>query len=52
LSREEADRLIKGLPQSERGTVVTIKGGTKLPKDRLYSDPYYWSAFILIGDPN
>jgi CHAT domain-containing protein len=61
LSREEALRrtaqLTKGV---ERG-----KGRKELPllpqlppsppgavEDRPYAHPYYWAAFVLIGDPN
>ena len=50
LTPQEAERLLKALPSSERG----MKEGTiSAPKQaKLYEHPYYWSAFILLGDPN
>jgi CHAT domain-containing protein len=53
LSRAECDRLTAALsPGDLRGTQV------KIPKPRVppqegppYADPYYWAAFILLGDP-
>src|SRR5207244_13324665 len=55
----ECDRLAAALKQGElRGTVVT-KDKPVVPAPRSedeegppYAHPYYWSAFILIGDPN
>ena len=50
LTPQEAERLLKALPSSERG----MKEGTISPpkQAKLYEHPYYWSAFILLGDPN
>ncbi len=60
LSREDRDRLVKEhkLDQTEgrdpRGdrSIGTTKTPTPKPTAaRPYEHPYYWSAFILIGDP-
>jgi tetratricopeptide (TPR) repeat protein len=53
LTVEEAGREVAGLPPGVRGRPAVIP---KPPKDaatpRPFADPYYWSAFILIGDPD
>jgi CHAT domain-containing protein/Tfp pilus assembly protein PilF len=58
LSRREAERLVARLsggvlrgtigaaPPEAKGNVVKLPAG-----DRPYASPYYWSAFVLIGDP-
>jgi tetratricopeptide (TPR) repeat protein len=57
LSRDEASRVAAALSQGvERG-----KGRKRLPplpeapaaakEDRPYAHPYYWAAFVLLGDP-
>ena len=39
-----------------RGTVVTLQPGPEPkaggPPERPFAHPYYWAAFILIGDPD
>ena len=42
-----------------RGTIKTLPGAAKEPAphsvpvgERPYAHPYYWSAFVLIGDPD
>jgi CHAT domain-containing protein len=57
LSRAEAQqrlaRLVDGLPRGERGST---KAAVPLRKpqggNRPFAHPYYWAAFVLIGDPN
>jgi CHAT domain-containing protein/tetratricopeptide (TPR) repeat protein len=58
LTREETEKrltkLVDGVPRSERGSI-----GKPLPPrkpeagkaDRPFAHPYYWAAFVLIGDP-
>jgi CHAT domain-containing protein len=58
LSREEALKRMAGLTQG----VVRGKGRKALPplpappgktkEDRPYAHPYYWAAFVLLGDPD
>jgi CHAT domain-containing protein len=60
LSRRDAERLAAGLVGGQlqgttRGSVVAlnIKQPVKLPEgERPYAHPFYWAAFILIGDPD
>jgi CHAT domain-containing protein len=56
LSRTEAGDAVASLP---RGTVKALPGTGKTPAPRPvppgekpYAHPYYWSAFVLIGDPD
>jgi CHAT domain-containing protein len=66
LKREEAEALTRRqkslLRDGERGTVRPLKpldrpeaapAAGKIPAagDHPYADPYFWAAFILIGDP-
>jgi CHAT domain-containing protein len=58
LSRAEAQKrlaaLVEGVPRGERGPVrpplPTRRPGAE--DDRPFAHPYYWAAFVLIGDPN
>jgi CHAT domain-containing protein len=50
LTADEVRKQVTNLPELPRGDAVTRKqagAGSAKP----YSHPYYWSAFILIGDP-
>jgi CHAT domain-containing protein len=56
LSRKEAGAAVASLP---RGTVKPLPGTGKTadprpmpPGEKPYAHPYYWSAFVLIGDPD
>jgi CHAT domain-containing protein/Tfp pilus assembly protein PilF len=58
LSRQEAEKrltkLVDGVPRGERGKVrkalpVRKEGAWK--EERPFAHPYYWAAFVLIGDP-
>jgi CHAT domain-containing protein len=51
LTAEQIDREVAGLPPRERGGVRPRPGGAAV-ETRPYAHPYYWSAFILIGDPD
>jgi hypothetical protein len=58
LTREEVRArlagLTAGLPRGERGTVrpgLPEREGDAAKGDRPYEHPYYWAAFVLIGDP-
>ncbi|MGE3808765.1 MAG: CHAT domain-containing protein, partial [Gemmataceae bacterium] len=60
LSRADAAKrlagLVDGVPRGERGTIKAALP-TRTPKatetaDRPFAHPYYWAAFILVGDPN
>jgi CHAT domain-containing protein len=55
LPRAERDRLAAGLARGElRSTVVARRptAPAEKPGDRPYAHPRYWSAFILLGDPD
>jgi CHAT domain-containing protein len=44
-------RVLRGTEGDARPLVK--KTATKLPQgDRPFADPYYWAAFVLIGDPS
>jgi CHAT domain-containing protein/tetratricopeptide (TPR) repeat protein len=56
LSRQEAGAAVASLP---RGEVKPLPGTAKAPAarpvppgEKPYAHPYYWSAFVLIGDPD
>jgi hypothetical protein len=57
--RKEVEALVAGLTQGEiRGTVgpapaKKLAAKAKVPEgERPYAHPYYWAAFVLIGDPD
>ncbi len=58
LSRAEAEKrlaaLVDGVPRGERGSIKAALP-TRKPDapmdDRPFAHPYYWAAFVLIGDP-
>ena len=60
LSRTEATKrlaaLVGGVPRGERGSIKaalpTRQPDAPKGEDRPFAAPYYWAAFILIGDPN
>jgi CHAT domain-containing protein len=47
--------LVDGVPRGERGSIKaalpTRKPTEPKEEDRPFAHPYYWAAFILIGDP-
>jgi CHAT domain-containing protein/Tfp pilus assembly protein PilF len=56
LSAKEAGEAVASLP---RGSIKALSGTGKVPAPRPvpagekpYAHPYYWSAFVLIGDPD
>jgi CHAT domain-containing protein len=51
LTAEEVQNAVAGLPAAERGERAR-RPEAKGQVARPYVHPYYWSAFILIGDPN
>jgi CHAT domain-containing protein/tetratricopeptide (TPR) repeat protein len=53
LTAEEVSVLTAQLPGGEvRGTVREKPAAEELPAgDHPYASPYYWAAFILVGDP-
>jgi CHAT domain-containing protein/Tfp pilus assembly protein PilF len=54
LTRVDAEKHIAGLPEAARGLkLVPAAGGDPAASDdRPFKHPFYWSAFVLIGDPN
>jgi CHAT domain-containing protein len=51
LTAEQVDQQVARLPKAERGDVRTRPQAIP-PEAHPYARPYYWSAFILIGDPD
>jgi CHAT domain-containing protein/Tfp pilus assembly protein PilF len=51
LTAEQIDQEVARLPKAERGGVRPRASGAAA-EARPYVHPYYWSAFILIGDPD
>ncbi len=59
LERKETEKLLveltNRLPPSERSKVrppiPANKTGTKSKGDRPFEHPYFWAAFVLVGDP-
>jgi CHAT domain-containing protein len=51
LSAEDVARLQKDLPRQERVGTKTGPSRETALSAHPYEHPYYWSAFILIGDP-
>jgi CHAT domain-containing protein len=58
LSREEAQKrlalLVDGVPRGERGSLrpaLPARKAEAAKEDRPFAHPYYWAAFVLIGDP-
>jgi CHAT domain-containing protein len=52
LPAEQADALIAKLPPDERGQVRERKPTAAPASAHPFEHPYFWAAFILIGDPN
>jgi tetratricopeptide (TPR) repeat protein len=56
LSREEALRrlgvLSEGVPRGSLKYLPTVPGRTKEKAERPFAHPYYWAAFVLLGDPD
>jgi CHAT domain-containing protein len=51
LTAEQIDQAVARLPKVERGG-VRPRAGSAAAEARPYAQPYFWSAFILIGDPD
>jgi CHAT domain-containing protein/tetratricopeptide (TPR) repeat protein len=52
LGSDEVRELTKDLPQrGTRGRIEPREGGADAKALRCYDHPYYWSGFILVGDP-
>jgi CHAT domain-containing protein len=51
LTFEEADELRKRLPGLARGKVRAGNGAGATAAAHPFEDPYYWAAFVLIGEP-
>jgi CHAT domain-containing protein len=51
LTSDQITKQIARLPKLERGSERVRKPATGPPTHTPFAHPYYWSAFILIGDP-
>jgi CHAT domain-containing protein len=51
LTAAEVRRLAADLPGGDRGIERRRKPGAGSEPARPFEHPYYWSAFVLIGDP-
>jgi CHAT domain-containing protein len=54
LPRAECERLLAQRQTDLRGAPVQIDKQLVRPGEQAgppYADPYYWAAFILLGDP-
>jgi CHAT domain-containing protein len=51
LSADEVEKLVADLPAVERVGKATGAPRPAVKSARPFSHPYYWAAFILIGDP-
>jgi CHAT domain-containing protein len=60
LPRAEAEKrlatLLEGVPRGERGSIKAALPARKpdepREQDRPFAHPYYWAAFVLLGDPH
>jgi CHAT domain-containing protein len=52
LSRKEVEQRIANLPEAARGLKLEPGPQPQAVGEQPFAHPYYWSAFILIGDPN
>jgi CHAT domain-containing protein/tetratricopeptide (TPR) repeat protein len=52
LNADDVSRLLAGLPDQTRGTLRTRKPSPTPTPPKPFAHPYYWSSFILIGDPH
>jgi CHAT domain-containing protein/tetratricopeptide (TPR) repeat protein len=51
LNADDVPRLVAGLPDDARGAVRTRQPSATPAPAKPFAHPYYWSGFILIGDP-
>jgi CHAT domain-containing protein len=57
LTRKEAEERLGKLPEAARGLKIESLADSRQPKadqlsaDKPFAHPCYWSAFVLIGDP-
>jgi CHAT domain-containing protein len=51
LTSDQVEEQVARLPKLERGGERPRAGGAAA-EAHPYAHPYYWSAFILIGDPD
>jgi CHAT domain-containing protein len=51
LTRKEVEERIANLPEAARGLKLEPAAQPQAASEKPFAHPYYWSAFILIGDP-
>jgi CHAT domain-containing protein/Tfp pilus assembly protein PilF len=58
LSRQQAElrlaSLVEGVPRGERGSLrpaLPARKADAAKEERPFAHPYYWAAFVLLGDP-
>jgi CHAT domain-containing protein/tetratricopeptide (TPR) repeat protein len=50
LTRRDAQDRLAGVPEAGRGLTLEPSAGPGAADDRPFAHPFYWSAFVLLGD--
>jgi CHAT domain-containing protein len=52
LTRKEVDERLANLPEAARGLKLEPAAQPQAASEKPFEHPYYWAAFVLIGDPD